>query len=84
MKNMIFEINGTNYRRITKPVARRMFNSRKNVLLCACNLRPGAPWHPEIIVNSESGNTFNQVTNAFEYYNCNALSGYYAAFYIEA
>lgn len=83
MKNLIFEIDGMQYKRVTKPVARKIFNSGKNVLLCPCNLRPGSPWNHGATVNCESGNSFNQITNSFEYYNCNAIAGYYAAFYIE-
>lgn len=56
----------------------------KNVFLCPCNLKPGKPWNPESLIKIDFGVSFNQVTNSFEYYNCNALAGYYAAFYIEA
>ncbi len=31
MKKMIFEIGGVPYKRVTKPVARRIFNAGKNV-----------------------------------------------------
>lgn len=83
MKKMIFEIGGVSYKRVTKPVARRTFNAGKNIILCPCNLRPGKPWNPESLIKSDFGVSFNQITNSFEYYNCNALAGYYAAFYIE-
>ena len=33
MKKMVFEVDGVLYKRVTKPVARRIFNAGKNVFL---------------------------------------------------
>ncbi len=47
------------------------------------NLVPGGMWGNGCIITKEEGRTFDQVLNAFEYYNCNNETGNYTAFYIE-
>ena len=78
MKSMIFTENEQTFRRVTKSAARKAFNSGMDVMLCPSKLRPGKPWNPEVLVNqSRSGEdaTFDQVVNAFEYYNTSAETG---------
>lgn len=71
------------YTRISKARARKMFNNGETVYFCARNLRPGKPWYPESAINKERAfNTFENVVNAFEFYNCvNSETGKYTAFY---
>ena len=77
-------INVNGYKRITKRIARRLYEAGKPVLLCPVNLRPGGLWNIGSIIAKKEDRTFEQELNAFEYYNCiNNETGYYAAFYIE-
>lgn len=72
------------YKRITKAAARKLFNSGEKIYICACNLRPGWPWFPEIRIDSSSDPDFEKVVNAFTFYNCiNNETGKYASYYIK-
>lgn len=84
MYNMTFDIKGIQYKRVSKPMARKAYNEGKKILLCPCKLMPGGVWNHGIAVTNATGRTFDRTANEFEYYNCNAEAGYYAAFYIEA
>jgi hypothetical protein len=73
------------YTRISKAKARAVYNAGLEVALCPVNIRPGAPWYPEIHVSKErsEGESFDNVLNTFEFYNTrNTETGYYTAFYI--
>lgn len=75
--------NGFTFKRINKTQARRAYNNGLRVVVCPVNLRPGYPWYPEIIVSGKSGATFEEMLNAFIYYNIrDNETGKYAAFYI--
>lgn len=81
MKDYSYE-NGITFKRVTKRVARVAYNKGLRVVLCPCNLRPGAPWHPEVSISGKADCDFETALNAFEYYNRNHETGYYTAFYI--
>lgn len=75
--------NGFTFKRINKAQARRAYNNGLRVVVCPVNLRPGYPFHPEISVSGKSGATFDEMLNAFIFYNIrNSETGYYPAFYI--
>ena len=70
------------YVRISKAEARRVFNSGEWVYFCACNMRPGAPWHPETVADNSDGGSFAAAAGWAEYYNCTcAETGRYLAYY---
>ncbi len=70
------------YVRISKAEARRVFNSGEWVYFCACNMRPGAPWHPETAADNSDGGSFAAAVGWAEYYNCTcAETGRYLAYY---
>lgn len=73
------------FSRIGKAAARKMYNAGQIVYFCAVNMRPGAPWNPEIAqqINPADPETFEQRVNAFEYYNCSSETGRYTAFYVK-
>lgn len=78
---------GFTFKRIDKKSARRAFSNRLPVVFCPCNLRPGGPWHPEIVIDPAremlTGSSFDSICNSFEFYNCNlSETGKYTAFYI--
>ena len=77
-------ININGYRRVSKHIARKLYEKGEPVLFCPVNLIPGGFWGNGCIVTKEEGWTFEEVLNTFEFYNCiNNETGYYTAFYIE-
>jgi len=85
MKQYTYTDRGKTYTRISKAKARAAYNAGLEVVLCPVNLRPGAPWYPEITVCKEysKSENFEQVLNAFEFYNVRGDEiGSYPAFYI--
>ena len=88
MNNYIFTnpINGTNWKRITKNQARKVFNAGYDFIILPCKCRLFTPWHLECYIDGYSKNepdrTFDTIVNAFIYYNCNSEMGYYPSFYI--
>ena len=83
-----------NYRRITKPNARKMYNAGFNIALLPCkvsgavlNIPPSfnsgvQPVFINILTSKNEENKFDRAVNEFEYYNCNAELGYYSHYYI--
>jgi hypothetical protein len=83
MNNYNYSDGGFTFKRVNKATARRAYNNGLRVVMCPCNLRPGAPWYPETIVNGKSDATFETTLNAFEFYNIRGReTGRYTAFYI--
>ena len=94
MKKYQYTEKGFTFERVNKRTARAAYINGLSVVACPVNLRPGAPWHPELVLNrkyraqfivDEIGikNDFNNLIVSFEFYNCpNAETGKYAAFYI--
>lgn len=93
MKQIIID----GYRRITKKEATRRYNAGEMVRICAVNLSPVNMWGAFIDaitdsitpISTDGFNTvvarnkdFNTVVNAFTYYNCNAETGRYPAYYV--
>ena len=77
------QISTNGYRRITKHAAERLYNAGLPVLYCPVKMRPGGMWGIGCVITKDEGRTFEQVLNAFEYYNCNNETGKYTAFYIK-
>ena len=85
---------GVTFKRVTKQAAKNAYKKGITVIFCPVNLRPGAPWHPETMLNrkqrekfviDEIGleNDFYNYIASFEYYNCkNSETGKYSAFYL--
>lgn len=70
------------FKKINKAVARRLYNENKPFWMTACNMRPECG----ILIGSlgrEYSETFDQLYNAFNYYNCSNETGRYPAFYID-
>lgn len=68
--------------RITRKKAQAAYNSGATVLFCPVNLRPDTPYHVETVIEKDrTGESFESMVNAFEYYNCNGEAGHYTAFY---
>lgn len=83
MRQYTFTENGFTFERVNKKQARKAYNNGLRVVVCPVNLRPGYPWYPEISVSGKSGATFEEMLNAFIYYNIrDNETGKYPAFYI--
>jgi len=96
MKMQKFKFDG--FERITKTKCRKLFEEGKEFYMCPCNLRPGARWNPEILIDVNSINerkgsflnkektsieVFNQLVIEFTHYNCpDRDCGLYPAFYV--
>lgn len=96
MKNYIFtDNNGLKYRRVSRQMAKRLYNNGANVVLCPSNLRPFGAWSCETTINvnnyrdestdkiGKNVDNFDRITNEFLFYNCvNNETGRYIAFYV--
>ena len=82
--------------RIDKRRARKLYDQGRPVLLCRVNMRPFGPWRMEYmaqkgtyapIVNDWETvvprSKFDDVVNSFTYYNCNAETGRFPAYYVK-
>lgn len=91
------KINVGGFVRISKKAAEKLYNAGKTVRICAVNVSPVNVWGAYADCNRAehspvSGDGFNTVVprnrafetvvNAFTFYNCNAETGKYPAFYI--
>lgn len=74
---------GFTFCRVSSKTAQIAYNNGLSIVLCPCNLRPGAPWHPEGIVCKELHGDFKKVKKEFETCNClNTETGYYVSYYV--
>lgn len=80
-----------NYKRITKPVARKMYNEGYDISLIPCCvssrvLGGNHLWLKPVTLNIKdceyTENKFDRMVNDFEYYNCNAELGYYPHYFV--
>lgn len=80
------KIETTNYIRISKTAAKKLYNAGKEVYMLPCKLNPeGMYFNPMgLQIDEENGAKFDSVVNAATYYNCNYETGYYMNFYKEA
>jgi len=83
MKKYSYNYDGSNYIRVTKKTAERLYNQSVIIKVIPCKLRPGAPWHIEMPIQYASGE-FNAVCNKIIYHLCNNETGNYLSFYAPA
>lgn len=80
-----------NYKKVTKPIARKYYDNGKEVYLLPCKVNAHIVFdssyngfiQPYVISKHGSDGSFDKVVNEFEYYNCNSKMGYYAHYYIK-
>ena len=76
---------GSQYRRISKAKARKLWGTGPTISLCPVKLRPGGPWQSDIryFVEEQREREFDRLVNSFVWYNCqHNETGYYPAFYL--
>lgn len=78
------------YRRVSKWIAKKLYDDGEIIYMCPCNLRPGEPWFPEVRVCLTDGDgatscpvDFDKIVERFAFYNCNNSAGYYPAYYVD-
>ena len=82
MTYMTFKDENGKWRRVSKPMARKLFDMGKKLILAPCKANPLSPWGIGVTI-SKKDESFDKVCNSFEYYNCGGELGKYAAFYVE-
>ena len=80
-----------NYKRVNKVTARKMYNYGCSITLLPCKINESAldgsysfiePVTINMVKCTYDYNKFDRVVREYEYYNCNAESGYYPHFYV--
>ena len=73
------------YLRVQRRAAEKLYNKGEVVYMCACKIRPGSPWRPEIAVclADDDGVSFGKIVDSITAYNCNNADGKYPAFYVK-
>ncbi len=81
------------YKKIHKPIARKMYNMGFSIYLVPCKCRFVDPdsnvksWVTpfKILISEceEKMNKFDRTVDTYTYYNCNAELGYYPVFYVK-
>lgn len=77
------QINVGEFVRISKCEAKRRYNAGEIIRICACNMSPVNMWSWYYDCGLETGEEFETVVNAFQYYNCNNETGRYPAYYVK-
>lgn len=75
-------IETTNYIRISKVAARKMYEQGQTFFMTPARFHPESPWGLLYEV-SDFSKPFERLLNAFCYYNCSNEAGRYPAFYIQ-
>lgn len=73
-------IENAQFKRITKGVARKLFNKGHDVYVLPCNVRLDSIWVSPTLIPKEYD--FDKVINEYTYYNCNRELGTYCSYYI--
>lgn len=82
MRNLTFYENGKRFDRVSKAAARRAYENGVPVIFCPVKMHPFGMLGGAVMDITRTGETFQKVINAFEFYNCTPETGTYTAFYI--
>jgi len=71
-------------KKVSKSVARKMFNAGEVVYIVPCKANPDSMWFRDsmIVISKLRTDNFDSIVDKFEYYNCNYGMGRRAAYYI--
>lgn len=74
---------GAYIQRVDRRTARKLYDAGAPIWLQACRLHPAGAWTQAVQIerNDADGATFEQVENAFMYYNCTPETGKRVAWY---
>ena len=73
-----------NVKQVTKPTARKAYDSGKPVWIHPCNLRLDNMWQKPMPTRNGYGLTFDNAVNSFKVFNCNAYNGKRVIYFIPA
>ncbi len=82
-ETLSLKIGPKRYRKVTKPMARKLYEEGKSILMCACKLNPASEWGTYSIISNKDEVSFDRAVNAFTYYNCNSETGSYPHYYVK-
>lgn len=79
---------GTQYRRVDKRIARKLYNEGRDIHVVPNNVRINNSWGIGVDIQKDreanQGYTFDQIINEFIFYNCGyTKTGRYPAYYIK-
>lgn len=87
MKKYAFTRGGKIYRRVSKMIARRLYECGAYLYTCPCNMRPENCYYRERICSKQMypyGNTFDETVTVITGHNCFCReTGRYLAYYVE-
>jgi hypothetical protein len=83
MLNEIVQLQGKNYKRITKKTASRLYIKNEKLLIIPNLVRFNNSWIKPTSIDNSNNLTFDQQINNYAYYNLNTEIGTYIKFYIE-
>lgn len=71
--------------KIYKPEARKRFRRGEQIFVLPCKMRVDNVWQKPAMISKETypDEPFDRIIREYEWYNCNAETGYYTAYYIE-
>lgn len=88
LKSQFQDKTGKKWSRVSKNVARKLFNNGQTIFFIPCKANPTSAWDIGMVIPPKKNNNpkekvFDQVCDAFEYYNCNSNElGRRANFYV--
>lgn len=68
--------------RVNKTKARRLYNNGISIYLIPCKISPNSIWFGTVELSQAIESDFDKAVNAFKYYNCKYVTGYYPHYYI--
>ncbi len=79
---------GASWQRVSKRRARSEYDAGRDVIIAPVNIRLFGPWGIELLLTKRhprlADETFDTLSNEYEYYNCGGYcQGAYAAYYIK-
>lgn len=75
--------NGFRFQRVNKTQAKRAYNNGLAVIVTPVNIDPFGVCGGGLQITNKSNESFENVVNAFEFYNCiNSETGRYTGFYL--
>lgn len=72
-------------KRVNKRTARKIYRNGGTLFVLPCKMRFDNWWHQPLEMSRKKlcDDDFDTVVNCYEYYNCNAETGKYCAYYLK-
>lgn len=76
------QIKTRNFKRVTKPMARKLFNEGFSIKIVPCNVDPENEWGVGIRIHKNTIESFDKIIDRILLNDCNPELGKYPAYYI--